>query len=90
MEYSPPGSSVRGILQAKIIEWVVISFSRGSSISFPGDLPDPGLKPGSPALQASSLLSEPPGKLFNQVTGVLSTDCMRAIFLDTDGFKYYV
>ena len=29
----------------------------------PGDLPDPGIKPGSPALQAGSLLSEPPGKL---------------------------
>ena len=27
-----------------------------------GDLPDPGIKPGSPALQAVSLLSEPPGK----------------------------
>ena len=27
----------------------------------PGDLPDPGIKPGSPALQADSLLSEPPG-----------------------------
>ena len=28
----------------------------------PGDLPDPGLEPGSPALQEDSLLSEPPGK----------------------------
>ena len=28
----------------------------------PGDLPDPGIEPGSPALQANSLLSEPPGK----------------------------
>ena len=27
----------------------------------PGNLPDPGIKPGSPALQADSLLSEPPG-----------------------------
>ena len=26
----------------------------------PGDLPDPGIEPGSPALQADSLLSEPP------------------------------
>ena len=31
----------------------------------PGDLPDPGIGPGSPALQADSLLSEPPGKLSN-------------------------
>ena len=28
---NPPGSSVRGILQARILEWVAISFSRGSS-----------------------------------------------------------
>ena len=28
---SPPGSSVHGILQASILEWVAISFSRGSS-----------------------------------------------------------
>ena len=27
----PPGSSVHGILQARILQWVVISFSRGSS-----------------------------------------------------------
>ena len=29
--YSPPGSSVLGFSQAKILEWVAISFSRGSS-----------------------------------------------------------
>ena len=28
----------------------------------PGDLPDPGIEPGSPALEAHTLLSEPPGK----------------------------
>ena len=31
MDYSLPGSSVHGILQAKILEWVAIPFSRGSS-----------------------------------------------------------
>ena len=31
------------------------------SFPFPGDIPDPGIKPQSPALQADSLLSEPPG-----------------------------
>ena len=31
MDCSPPGSSVHGILQAIILEWVVISFSRASS-----------------------------------------------------------
>ena len=29
--YSPPGSSVHGILQARILEWVAIPFSRGYS-----------------------------------------------------------
>ena len=55
MDCSLPGFSVHGILQARILEWVAISFSR--------DLPDPGIKPRSPALQADALTSEPPGKL---------------------------
>jgi len=37
MDYSLPGSSVRGILQARILEWV--------ACPPPGDLPDPGLEP---------------------------------------------
>ena len=36
MHYSPPGSSVHGIFQARMLEWVAISSSRGSSQ--PGDL----------------------------------------------------
>ena len=141
---SPPGSSIHGILQVRILEWVAISFSRGSSRSrnqtrvsriaggrfnlwatrdrtkswynlsrkqwslkcvcvcvfvhslscvwifatpwtvaykaplsmefskqeyssglpfpSPGDLPDPGIEPRSPTLQADTLLSESPGK----------------------------
>ena len=35
MDCSPPGSSVHGIFQARILEWVAISSSRGSS--WPGD-----------------------------------------------------
>ena len=31
----------------------------------PGDLPDPGIEPGSPALQADALLSKPPGNQKN-------------------------
>ena len=34
----------------------------GFSFPSPGNLPDPGIKPWSPALQADSLQSEPPGK----------------------------
>jgi len=51
MDYSPPGSSVHGIFQARILVWVAISFSRVSS--WPKD------QTGSPALQANSLPSEP-------------------------------
>ena len=40
--------------QARILEWVAISSS--------GDLPDPGIEPGSSSLQADSLPSEPPEK----------------------------
>ena len=49
---SPPGSPVRGILQARIPEWVAISISRGSSQ--PKDQTRISCK--SPALQADSLL----------------------------------
>ena len=41
----------------------------------PGDLPNPGIEPRSPALQADSLPSEPPGKPKN--TGVGSLSCFR-------------
>ena len=45
VDYSLPGSSVHVILQARILDWVVILFI---------DLPDPGTDHGSPALQADS------------------------------------
>ena len=129
MDYSLPGSSVPGIFQARILEWVASPFSRGSSwprdqthvscigrwfftaeppgkphsvivvqllsyvrlfetpwtegcqaplsmefsrqeywsglpVPSPGDLPDPEIEPGVPALQADSLLFEPAGKLW--------------------------
>ena len=34
VDCSLPGSSLHGILQARILEWVAISFSRGHQISF--------------------------------------------------------
>ena len=105
IDSSRPGSSVHGILQARILEWTAISFSilnitftnnPGGFIEYlsmfsalcamlclvaqlcpilcdpmddsglprppPGDFSNPGIEPRSPALQADSLLSEPPGK----------------------------
>ena len=53
-----------GILQARRLEWV--------ACLPPGDLPNPGIKPRSPALQVDSLPSEPPGKLKNAGVGSLS------------------
>ena len=52
MDYSLPGSSLHGILQARVLEWVAT----------PGDLPNSGIEPGSPTFQADALTSEPPGK----------------------------
>ena len=54
MVCSPPGSSVHGISQARTLEWVAISSSRG--------LADPGVKPASPALAGGFFITEPPGK----------------------------
>ena len=55
---------VHGILQARILEWVAFPFS--------GDLPNPGIKPRSPALQADSLPAEPQGKSKNTTVSNLS------------------
>ena len=57
MDCTPPDSSVHGILQAR--------YWSGQLLPSPGDLPNPGIEPGSPALQADSLLSESPGKPFD-------------------------
>ena len=62
---------VHGILQARILEWVAFPFCR--------DLPSPGIKPRSPALQADSLPAEPQGKPKN--TGVGSLPLLQWIFL---------
>ena len=51
MDYSLPGSSVHEIFQARILEWLAISFQGFP----PWDLPNPEIKPPSPALQEDSL-----------------------------------
>ena len=55
MDCSPQGSSVQGIRQSRILEWVASLFSRGSS--WPRDWTKP------PALKVDTLPSEPSGKL---------------------------
>ena len=60
----PPGSSVLGILQTRILEWVAVSSSR--------DLPNPGIECTllqSPALIAKFFTTEPPGSPYIIVLG---------------------
>ena len=64
MDYNPSSFFVPGILQARIPEWVAISFFR--------DLPDPGIEPESPALQVDSLLTELRGKPRKVTTEILT------------------
>ena len=54
MDCSPPCSSAQGMFQATILEWV--------PFPSPGDLPDPGVKPSSPALAGGLFTAESPGK----------------------------
>ena len=67
MDCSPLGSSVQRILQARILVWVAMPSSRGSS------------QPRSPTLQADSFPSEPPGKPVSTGVGILSL--LQGIFL---------
>ena len=54
-DFSPPGSSVHGDSPGK-------NTGVGCHFLLQGNLPNPGIKPRSPALQADSFPSEPPGK----------------------------
>ena len=51
---NPMDYTVHGIFQARILKWVAFPFFR--------DLPNPEIKPKSPALQVDSLPAEPQGK----------------------------
>ena len=63
--------TVHGVLQARILEWVISPFAR--------DLPNPGIKPTSPILQVDSLSAEPQWKPKN--TGMGSLSLLQWIFL---------
>ena len=72
MDCSPPGSSVHGILQARILEWVAVPFSRRSSQ--PRDRTQVSHIAG-----GFLILSEPPGKPSKTGTGGLLL--LQGIFL---------
>ena len=68
MDCSPPGSSLHGILQVRILDWI--------AISPPGDLPDPEIEPVSPtypALVGGFFITEP-------MIVVSSCKCSMVIF----------
>ena len=74
---SLPDSSVLGISEARILEWVAVSFSR--------DPPDPRIEPMSPALAGGFFTAEPSGKPH---TGILLSHKMERnwiIYRDMDG-----
>ena len=71
MDCSPPASCPWGFSRQE--------YWSGLPCPPPGDLPNPGIEPRSPALQADSLPSEPPGKPRN--TGVGSLSLLQGIFL---------
>ena len=70
----PMDYTVHWILQARILEWV--------AFLSPGDLPNPGIEPRSPVLQADSLPAEPQGKPKN--IGVGSLFLLQGIFPSRD------
>ena len=66
-------------LQAPLcMEFSRQEYRSGLSFPSPGDLPKPGIKPGSPALQADSLPSEPPGKELVIIGGPVKTQMIAS------------
>ena len=76
MDCSPQGSSVHGISQARILEWVAISFSRGSS--WPMDQTCVS------CIAGRFFTTEPPGNSYNQMYSSVNewVNDMSAIFLN--------
>ena len=77
MDYSLPGSSVHGIFKSRVLVWL--------PFSSPGDIPDPGNKPVSPALAAGFFIAEPLGKPPKHITMIehvsRGTECFVIVLL---------
>ena len=78
MDCSLPGSSVHGILQARILEWVAISFSRGSS--WPRNRTPVSCIAGRFGLSFSKALKWLKSPCFSQKLGIFSVDLGTALF----------
>ena len=79
MDCSPPSSSVHSISQARILEWVTISFSRGSS----RPRLQPGSRPSSLVLADGFFTTEPQGKALNSVTYLLNKGAREPLYIHT-------
>ena len=81
MDCSSPGSSVHGILQARILEWV---------FPFPNDLPNPGIEPWSPTLQNLYHLSHQgsPVEYSVQFSHSVMSDPLQSLGLDHTRLPY--
>ena len=83
MDCSPPGSSIHGIVQARIAHQASLSMGLfrqeyWSMLPFspPEDLPNPGITAPSPALAEGFFTSEPPGKPRNQTYYNGNEECL--------------
>ena len=74
MDCSLPGSSVHGIPQARIQEWVAIFFSRGFN-------PNPGIKPSSPTWQVDSVPLSHQGHPHVRVTNTEKDPCLHGAYI---------
>ena len=78
MGCSPPGFSVHGISQARILEWF--------AIPSPGDLPDPGVEPESPALAGGffthwATQEAPFASTFIEILAIIRIQCSLTILV---------
>ena len=79
IDYSPQCSSVHGILQARILEWIAIPFSRGSS--------DPGIEPWSPKLQEDLYHLSYQGTLWLRIQEITSWPLWEEIHALVQGWQ---
>ena len=74
MDCNSPGSSVHGISQIRILEWI--------ATPSPGDLPDPGIEPGSPELEGAPILSQ-----FGEKNSEMFSFCFMKIIWISEIYK---
>ena len=88
MDWIPPDSSVRGILQARILEWVAIQPLAMQGLPSPGDFAYPWIKSRSPVLRTDTFLPELPVVMYGceswtiKKAECLSERCFQIVVLE--------